>query len=124
MVFPFLQEYTMNTFIQRHVTPLTSGVYSLLERLLPAREESIHGEWITNQTGQLSYRAYAFPLGDGTWDIAVLSRSGRTSSDYRYKWCRIALKDRYRRTRALREANRLAEQLATLRYRFSVGFAK
>lgn len=114
----------MHTFIQRHVTPLTSGVYSLLERLLPVRESSIHGEWITNQTGQMSFRAHVFRLDDGTWDIAVLSRSGRTCSDYRYQWCCIALKNRYCRTRAFREANRLAEQLATLRYRFSADFAK
>lgn len=114
----------MNTFIQRHITPLTSGVHSLLERLLPAREDSIHGEWISNQTGQLSYRAHAFRFDDGSWDIAVLCRSGRISSDYRYQWCRIAQKGRYRRNQALREAHRLAEQLATLRYRFSAGFAQ
>lgn len=108
----------MQTFTQRSVISLTRGIYPFFDRLFPIRNELVHGDWIANKTGHISYRAQVNPLDDGSWEMAVLCRSGWHSGEYRYEWCCIGQQIRSSRCQAFREASRLAEQLALFRYRY------
>lgn len=108
----------MQTFTQRHIASLISGVFPLFDLLFPERKEELQGNWIANKTGRVSYRAEVFPLEDGTWGMAILCRCGWHSGEYTYEWCCVGLNAGPNRDQVFREACLLAEQLATLRYRY------
>ncbi|WP_156294417.1 hypothetical protein [Serratia oryzae] len=108
----------MQTFTQRHAASVTRGVSPLFDRLFPERKEALHGDWVVNKTGRVSYRAEVFPLEGGAWGMAILCRTGWHSGEYTYEWCRVGLNAGPRRHQVFREACLLAEQLATLRYRY------
>lgn len=71
-------------------------------------------EWFHNQCGTYSVRV--FPLDNGKWGAELVSRTGVAS-------CRQITHERpvtvfTRRRQAMREAERQAQHLATLRYRY------
>lgn len=104
------------TFAQHPATSPVRVGYPLFVRLSPERKEALQGDWITNKTGRLSYRAEVFPLEEGLWGMAILRRCGWHAGEYTYQWCRVGLNAGPNRRRVFREASLLAEQLATLRY--------
>lgn len=73
-------------------------------------------EWFHNQCGTYSVRARVFPLENGKWGAELVSRTGVAR-------CRQTTHERLvtvftRRRQAMREAERQAQHLATLRYRY------
>ena len=73
-------------------------------------------EWFHNQCGTYSVRARVFPLDNGKWGAELVSRTSSAG-------CRQITFERSAtvfasRRQAMREAERQAQHLATLRYRY------
>lgn len=73
-------------------------------------------EWFHNQCGTYSVRARVFPLDNGKWGAELMSRTGAAG-------CRQTTYERPAtvftgRRQAMREAEKQAKHLATLRYRY------
>ncbi|HEY3986717.1 hypothetical protein [Cedecea sp.] len=89
---------------------------ALMRIRLTQSAPSCVGEWFHNQCGTYSVRARVFPLDNGKWGAELVSRTGTAG-------CRQTTYERPAtvftgRRQAMREAEKQAKHLATLRYRY------
>lgn len=95
----------------------TARLSALWERISQQNNQEFVGQWISNRSRHMHFRAKAFRKEDG-WAYLVERRTGWFGVPYQYDTHQPTDNFYPERRKAIEAAQLLAEQLATLRYRF------
>ncbi|MEQ9859559.1 hypothetical protein OI450_05750 [Pectobacterium cacticida] len=104
--------------VLRRTINFTERLSALLKKNIQQRNDGFIGEWIPNRSGHMNFRARVSRSNSG-WSYQVESRTGWLGSkSYRFDVHTCADDTFPQRHQAIKAAQLLAKQLATLRYRF------
>lgn len=103
--------------VLRHTANVTARLSSLWAKIGQQSDQRFVGQWIPNRSRHMHFRAKVFRK-DAGWAYQVESRTGWLGTSYQYQ-SHIPADNVYTdRGKAIEAAQLLANQLATLRYRF------
>lgn len=103
--------------VLRHTTNVAMRLSALWERIFQQNNEEFVGQWIPNRSRHMHFRAKVFRKDD-VWAYLVESRTGWFGAPYQYDTHKPSDNVYTERHKAIKAAQLLAKELATLRYRF------
>lgn len=102
-------------FPGKFISACSIKLSAVIKRFNDQQDESC---WLTNRSGNLSFRIQLHQLPSGKWTAGILTRSGTFHGNHRFGSLNSPSEQFRTRSQARRFALKLANQMATLRYAY------